>query len=124
MKSISINERIKILRKHLNLTQKEFGFKIGITSQQQMANIERKVSKVTESNIKLICNEFGVNENWLRSGDGEMFDVSSKTSLIEKLTKEYNLNLDEKMYIESFLKASSENREKFLYSLKNINTIL
>lgn len=67
-----MNERIKTLRKTLNLTQAEFGERIGI-KKNSVSQIESGVNSVTEPNILSICREFHVNEIWLRTGEGEMF---------------------------------------------------
>lgn len=72
-----MNERIKALRKALNLTQAEFGEKIGI-KKNSVSQIESGVNSVTEPNILSICREFHVNETWLRTGDGEMFVQTSR----------------------------------------------
>jgi transcriptional regulator with XRE-family HTH domain len=72
-KKVTINQRIKILRKSLNLTQKEFAQKIYVsTSFQTLIELEQK--NVLDRHIKLIISAFGVNEAWLRTGEGEMFD--------------------------------------------------
>lgn len=67
-----MNERIKSLRKTLNLTQTEFGERLGI-KKSSISQIESGTNSVTESNIMSICREFHVNETWLRTGEGEMF---------------------------------------------------
>jgi len=73
VKKTNINQRIKILRKSLNLTQKEFANKICVsTSFQTLIELEQK--KVLDRHIKLIVSAFGVNEVWLRTGEGEMFE--------------------------------------------------
>lgn len=72
-----MNERIKQLRKHLNLNQKEFSARIGV-QQSTMSYIEKKGSTITEQNIKAICNEFKVNEDWLRTGKGKMLNDDLK----------------------------------------------
>jgi len=80
----SINERIKILRKNINLTQKEFAQKICVsTSFQTLTELNQK--KVLPRHIKLIVTAFGVNEQWLRTGEGEMFekDVTPDYKVIE-----------------------------------------
>jgi transcriptional regulator with XRE-family HTH domain len=72
-KNASINQRIKILRKSLNLTQREFAQKIYVsTSFQTLTELEQK--KVLDRHVKLIVSAFGVNEAWLRTGEGEMFE--------------------------------------------------
>jgi len=68
-----INSRIIELRKKLGLKQVQFAEKIGVTS-QFVSTVEAGKSKYTESNIRLICLTFGVNEEWLRYGTGEMMD--------------------------------------------------
>jgi len=73
VKKLNINQRVKILRKSLNLTQKEFAKKICVsTSFQTLTELEQK--KVLDRHIKLIVSAFGVNEAWLRTGEGEMFE--------------------------------------------------
>ena len=68
----TIKDRIKICRKQLNLSQKSFGEKLGV-SRDVIKNIELNLVDTKEHFIKLICLEFGVNEEWLRTGTGEMF---------------------------------------------------
>ena len=67
-----MNSRIRELRKTLNLSQKDFAEKIGL-KQNAISYMEKKGSTVTEQNIKTICSQFSVNENWLRTGQGEIF---------------------------------------------------
>ena len=70
-----MRERIRQVRKALNLTQKEFGKKLGYT-QTHLSMIELGNSGISEKNIKLICAAFNINERWLRTGEGEMFCAS------------------------------------------------
>jgi transcriptional regulator with XRE-family HTH domain len=79
----SINERIAILRKELGLNQTKFANKIGVTS-QLISKIEVGNAKLTESNIRLICFTFKVNEEWLREGKGDMLDDESLLSERER----------------------------------------
>ena len=81
-----MNERIKKLRRELDLTQQEFADKIGI-KRGGIANYEVGRNEPTDSVISLICREFHVNEEWLRTGQGEMFLPSSREEEIAKLTK-------------------------------------
>ncbi|OUP64386.1 helix-turn-helix transcriptional regulator [Anaerotruncus colihominis] len=67
-----MNKRIRELRKTLDLSQKEFAEKIGL-KQNAISHMEKSGSTVTEQNIKTICSQFSVNENWLRTGSGKMF---------------------------------------------------
>lgn len=67
-----MNERIKKLRKCLNLTQEDFSSKIGL-SRNFIAQIELEKKKPSDRTISDICREFRVNETWLRTGEGDMF---------------------------------------------------
>ena len=67
-----MNTRIKQLRKTLNLTLEEFGKRLGVT-RTAISNIESGNRNVTEQMFKSVCREFKVTEDWLRTGEGEMF---------------------------------------------------
>ena len=78
-----MNQRIKKLRKALDLTQQEFADRIGM-KRNTIANYEIDRNEPSASVISLICREFNVNEEWLRHGTGEMFaDKSRDESIIE-----------------------------------------
>lgn len=67
-----MKERIKTLRKALNLTQKEFGERIGVKP-NTIGTYEIGRNEPIDAVVSLICREFDVNETWLRTGEGEMF---------------------------------------------------
>lgn len=75
-----IPERVKILRKHLDLTQSEFGKQIGV-SRDVISNLEYGRVAPTDLIINMICAKFGVDEHWLRTGEGEMFPEKSEDPL-------------------------------------------
>lgn len=67
------NERIKELRKnYLRLTLAEFGERIGVRH-SAISNIENGIRNVTDQMRTSICREYGVREEWLRDGVGEVF---------------------------------------------------
>lgn len=82
-----MNERIKKLRKSLDLTQQEFADRIGI-KRGAIANYEVGRNIPTDSVVSLICREFNVNEEWLRNGTGEMFLPVDRNADIARLTKQ------------------------------------
>jgi transcriptional regulator with XRE-family HTH domain len=82
-----VNERIKKLRKTLDLTQQEFADKIGV-KQNTVAQYEMGRNIPIDSVIFLICREFNVNEEWLRNGTGEMFLPTDRNADIARLTKQ------------------------------------
>lgn len=62
-------ERVKAVRKKKEMTLEVFGTKIGI-KKAAVSKIERGENALTEANLISICREFGVNEAWLRTGEG------------------------------------------------------
>lgn len=78
-----MNERFKKVRKTLGLTQSEFGKSLGI-SNTAISKIEKGENNVSESNIISICREFGVNEEWLRTGVGGEDNMFIKLSAYDK----------------------------------------
>nr|DAR71243.1 MAG TPA: helix-turn-helix domain protein [Caudoviricetes sp.] len=67
-----MRERMKELRKALKMTQQELADTLHI-KRTNIGNYESGVSSPTDSVIALICREFGVSEDWLRNGNGDMF---------------------------------------------------
>jgi transcriptional regulator with XRE-family HTH domain len=72
-----MHERLKALRKALNLTQQEFADALHV-QRGTIGNYEVGRNEPVDSVIALICREFDVNETWLRTGDGEMFRSISR----------------------------------------------
>lgn len=103
-----MNERIKKLRKALDLTQKEFATRIGST-QNSLANYESGHRNPSSSVVNNICKEFNVNEEWLRDGMGEMFKASPCDAL-DELAKDHGLTLGEQIMIEKFINMKRESR--------------
>jgi transcriptional regulator with XRE-family HTH domain len=64
---MTINERVKEVRKLEELTMESFGNKLGV-GRSAISNIENNKRNVTDQMIKSICREFGYNEEWLRDG--------------------------------------------------------
>lgn len=64
---MTVNERIKEIRKSNGLTMDKFGECIGVTK-AAISKIENSQRGVTDQMIKSICREFGYNEEWLRDG--------------------------------------------------------
>ncbi len=106
-----MNTRIKKLRKALNLTAEKFGTRIGVT-RSTISNLESGHRNVTEQTIKLVVNEFNVNEDWLRFGKGEMFNQSKK-DFFDDLRKQYNLDEFGVKAIKTYLELNAEDRKLF-----------
>ena len=67
-----MKDRIKKIRKELDLTQQEFADRIGV-KRNTVGQWECGINPLTDQTISSICREFNVNEDWLRTGEGEMF---------------------------------------------------
>ena len=72
--------RIKKIRVDLNLSQTDFARQIGV-SQQTLSSLENDTRPVSERNIISICSVFGVDEHWLRTGEGEPFPLPPQEDL-------------------------------------------
>jgi transcriptional regulator with XRE-family HTH domain len=83
----NVNERIKKLRKALDLTQQKFADRIGV-KQNTVAQYEMGRNVPIDSVIALICREFNVSEKWLRTGEGDMFRPADRNTDIARLTKQ------------------------------------
>lgn len=64
---MTVNDRVKEIRKSENLTLEKFGERIGVTK-TAISKIELGNRNVTDQMIKSICREFGYREEWLRDG--------------------------------------------------------
>lgn len=67
-----MNERIKLIRKNLKMTQAEFGQEIGST-RDAIANYENGRVIPDKTTRMLICSKFNVNEAWLETGEGDPY---------------------------------------------------
>jgi len=69
---MTISKRIRHVRQTLNMSQVEFAKAIHI-SNGYIAELECEHRKVNDRIIHLISLTFGVNEKWLKTGEGDMF---------------------------------------------------
>ena len=88
-----MENRIKILRKELNLTQEKFGERLGM-KKNSISQIENGVNALTEQLLVSICREFNVNEDWLRNGTGEMCIEVPEEAEFEAAAAELSKNND------------------------------
>ena len=110
-----MNERIKKLRRALELTQKEFASRLGI-KQNTIAKYETNRGNPTVAVISFICREFNVNEEWLRTGNGSMFKASEE-SAVSKLCREVHASVIEAGIIRAYFRIPPEIRDTFMRRL-------
>ena len=87
-------ERVKYLRKELGLTLEKFGDNLGVTK-TAISNIEKGIRNLTDQMLKSICREYGVREEWLRTGDGEPFGSQTMNQSILAFANEVMADEDE-----------------------------
>ncbi|MBS5511749.1 MAG: helix-turn-helix transcriptional regulator [Clostridium sp.] len=81
-----MKDRIKKIRKELDLTQQEFADKLKVP-RNTIGGYEVGKSNPSDAAVNNICNTFKVNEEWLRTGNGEMFVKQTRNEEMAKLTK-------------------------------------
>lgn len=67
----NINERIAAVIQHSGLSKTAFSRRVGL-SQPFVSQLASGTAAPSDRTIVDICREFGVNERWLRTGEGEM----------------------------------------------------
>ena len=113
-----MNTRIKELRTALHLTLEGFGDRIGVT-RAAVSKWENGDRGIADSMIVSICREFGVSEQWLRTGEGEMFEQTRET-VLDRLAAEYSLDKEQVSVIENFLDLSPQERTLFLTQMRKV----
>ena len=113
-----MNERLKILRESLKLSQEEFGNRIG-SKRNTIANYELGRRNPSNTVVLAICREFHVNYYWLTEGKGEML-VGTPQSVVDEIAEDYNLDELDKKIIEKYLELSEDNRKVVKEYLKSI----
>ena len=72
-----MKDRISYIVEQSGLTKTAFGKRINV-SQGLVSQMCNGTTKPSERTIQDICREFGVNEVWLRTGEGEPFRESTQ----------------------------------------------
>ena len=106
-----MKERIKAVRKHpdINLSQEVFGKRVGVKG-NTIGNYELGLRNPSEAVIFSICREFNVNESWLRTGNGEMFNPMSEDEELDLYVGRISGGADEfkKNLIKTLCKLSED----------------
>lgn len=97
-----MNRRIKKIRRDADLTQAAFAARIGM-KQNSIALIESGKRNISDQAILSICREFGVNEEWLRTGEGEMYKPMPLGQL-DSLARDLGLTHRDYVFLEKLLK--------------------
>lgn len=112
-----MNERIRAVRESLGLSRAAFGEKLGVSG-DVINNLERGRVAPKENITKLICKEFNVNENWIKTGNGDMFDKTENE--IEQIAEEYGLSPAYAAVMEKLLKLSRPAQDEIVEAVLSI----
>lgn len=115
----TLGERIRLIRKagQPKLTQEEFAKSLGVTVPMIYTYEHNKV--VPNDAFKmLLCRTYHVNDRWLESGEGEMFN--QQTDAIHQLVEQTMTSQDKytRRIVEQFLKLPQETRDQLISALK------
>lgn len=113
-----MNERIKKLRKALDLTQQEFADRIGV-KRNTIATYEIGRNTPLDAVISSICREFSVSEEWLRTGAGEMF-VPREEDALSELVRQRGLSFSDRVLVEKFLELKPESRQAVIDYMEKV----
>lgn len=113
-----MNERIRELRKKLNLTMEKFGARLGV-GKTAISKIEKGDNSITDQMFKSICREFNVNEEWLRNGTGEPFNPAPVDALCQ-LKQDYSLSDADCVMVEKFVNLRPETRQAVFNYMKEV----
>lgn len=111
-------ERVREIRKALNLTLEKFGMKLGV-GKQAISKIEKGENSVTDQMAISICREYNVNYDYLMNGEGEMFDTLPQT-ILEELCKQYDLDGFDKILLEMYLEMTGSQRDVLKQTIREM----
>lgn len=111
-------ERLKEIRAYENLNQAEFAKSLGI-GQSTLAMLEVGKRDILDRHIKTVCSIYNVNENWLRTGEGEMFVQQTEFSL-NQYAEKHKLSALEIDIIKSYMEVDPTIRAGILSHFKAI----
>ena len=102
---MSIGERLKLIRKESGLNQTEFGARINL-SQTTIGLYESNNRAITDRALSQICSAFNINEEWLKTGEGEMRRATSPLFL-----RDSSLDATDREIIESYIRMTPTQRQ-------------
>lgn len=120
---MTINDRVKQLRKSLNLTLDKFGQRVGV-SKVAISRIEKGERNVTSQMFKSICREFNVREEWLRDGIEPVYDLSEESGIeyIELLMNGVDSSFRDIILdiIKSYSELNDDNKKTVVQFIKSV----
>ena len=106
----SENDRIKEIRKTLGLTLDKFGEHVGM-KKSSLSQVENGANAVSNQLRTAVCREFHVREDWLRTGEGEMFEERTPDQAIVDFAADL-VNVDDDAFKKRLISAFARMDEK------------
>ena len=119
---MTINERLKLLRKELGLTQIEFGEKIGL-KKSAASQVEKDGYSINPRLLQLICSTFNISEKWLTEGKGDMY-TSDEEAILEKLAGMYNLSESQLTFAKQWLQLPAATKDAVVDYIASVASAL
>jgi transcriptional regulator with XRE-family HTH domain len=111
-------ERIKVIRKELDLTLEKFGEKLGV-GKTAISKIEKNERNLTDQMAKSICREYNVDYDYLMYGEGDMFTDLPKT-IVDELCMQFDLDDFDRAVVEMYLDLPAELRQAIKAKVKDM----
>lgn len=112
----TVSERLREVRDRERLSRAAFGARLGVSG-DVINNLERGRVEVKDSMIKLICTEFQISEEWLKSGNG---DMTAAKDLLDQVKNKYDLTPSDMALIRQFIDLSPANRNIILEYMHSV----
>lgn len=118
----NLQERIRFVRKTKGLTQQDFADKLGL-KRNTVGGYEIGTVAPSDRTISDICREFGVNEVWLRTGEGEPFQKETRQEQIMRFATQTVKGSDEfrKAFVSMLAKMDAEDWETLAKLFDNLS---
>lgn len=113
-----MNERIKLIIYTLKIKKVEFARRLKL-SQPYISEMCSGKTKPSDRTITDICREFNVNETWLRTGEGDMFNPMPETQM-DGIVKEFGLDDLDYRIIMGYLHLTESDRTVVKRLIQNI----
>lgn len=119
-----MKNRLKAVRKSLSpkISQEKFGDMLGV-SRNAIKTYELGTVVPSDTFIQLLCSKFNINEDWLRTGVGDML-IESDDSIFTSFAEKYNLTKAEQNVARYCLQLTSAQRAEILNHVVNVAEIL
>lgn len=114
----SIGERVRKVRLDKDLTQEMFADMLDVKRAIISAN-EIGSKPISQRTIKAICREFGVNETWLLTGEGEMY-VKQEEDIVYELATKYGMTRSQAIFFKLLLNSSQQEVDAIISASKKI----